>query len=288
MYYKYDFVSLGDGADCDTNVDLPDNDEILENAWKWLEDHEEGYSNCPFCAYKLESIYKQVPLRKKFIDPFGHRLEYWGNFWICRNCMFWMFKSFTYVPDSLLSDYYYNLAISKIQEFDNNLPVEFTSELAQILRRNPNYWHRLNPNALEVYIRDIFKANYSNCEVIHVGKPGDRGVDVLFIDTQEKRWLIQVKRRSRSDATEGFGTLQNLLGAMVMNDSLNGILVSTVDHFSYKVFEEAKTLKNRGFVVDLVDKGKLNRMLDAVLPTKPWQGFIDEWEIHHKRLWRNC
>ncbi|WP_159078674.1 restriction endonuclease, partial [Klebsiella aerogenes] len=63
---------------------------------------------------------------------------------------------------------------------------------------------------METLVTDIFKANYRHCEVKHVGGPGDLGIDVLFIDDNDTKRLIQVKRREHPKRAEGFSTLQSI------------------------------------------------------------------------------
>ncbi len=117
---------------------------------------------------------------------------------------------------------------------------------------------------------DVWKANHSECEVIHVGKPGDWGIDVLYVDSNDQDWLIQVKRRSSPSSTEGFETLERLAGALLLHDSLRGIIVSTANRFSVQLRKGVDILSSMGYTIELTDKGKLIRMLDPVLPVAPW------------------
>jgi hypothetical protein len=74
--------------------------------------------------------------------------------------------------------------ISKMGEFDGALPESCDAELASWFRRNPGLFHLCDPK------REVFRANYTNADVVHVGKPDDGGVDVLLIDTDSQQWLI--------------------------------------------------------------------------------------------------
>src|SRR5207248_1897599 len=99
----------------------------------------------------------------------------------------------------------------------------------------------------ETLVVEMVKANYGKCEVIHVGRPGDEGIDILFIDDGGRQWIIQVKRRQDAGAPEGIATLRNLLGAMVIHDTKYGVLVSTADHFTIAVKKAKKKVAPRGY-----------------------------------------
>ena len=117
--------------------------------------------------------------------------------------------------------------------------------------------------------------------MVHVGKPDDGGVDILFIDSTHEQWLIQVKRRERADSAEGINTIRNLVGAMVLEGAMRGIVVSTADHFTLRAQQAAKRLEKRGLHIELIDKGVLNRMLEPVLPDRPWLEIVkaDDLEV---------
>jgi hypothetical protein len=122
-----------------------------------------------------------------------------------------------------------------------------------------------------------FELNYDGAEVIHVGKPDDGGVDIIFVDSHKEQWLIQVKRRERADCAEGVRTIRDLIGAMMLEGALRGIVVSTAGHFTLRARQaaNAKRLVDKGMHIELIDRGILDRMLDPVLPDRPWLTVVD-------------
>lgn len=134
----------------------------------------------------------------------------------------------------------------------------------------------MKPLSLERLIADIFRANYQNSEVIHLGQPNDGGVDVLFIDSSNKRWLIQVKRRGSPNIAEGVSTLRNLLGVLVLKSAKYGIVVSTADHFSYWAFKAREKARILGYTLELIDRGKLKRLIEPLLPNRQWVRLIEK------------
>ncbi|HVG19010.1 MAG TPA: restriction endonuclease, partial [Blastocatellia bacterium] len=114
----------------------------------------------------------------------------------CHRCAYWEFRGYE-AGNRCMDSSRVILVSSVAAKFQHKLPDGCSEELAQYLRRNPMHWHDLSPTRMETLVTDIFRANYQHCEAIHVGAPGDRGVDVVFIDSDGIRWLIQVKRRAK-------------------------------------------------------------------------------------------
>ena len=146
------------------------------------------------------------------------------------------------------------------------------------IRRDTSRLHFVDPKRFEKFVADVFRANYTNAEVVHVGKPNDGGVDVLFIDAQEEQWLIQVKRRGVKRQSEEVRAIRDILGAMLLKRALKGIVVSTAPQFSRPAQRAAVEAKTGPFrmTVQLVDKGIFNKMLDPILPDHPWRLPISE------------
>lgn len=227
---------------------------------------------CPFteCHGRLVSAKKREVIQT-------------GEEWIeeiviaeCPNCGYWQAMWYQDLGQGLYGDptAEWEARLGKLAEFEQCLPDGCQSELAQHLRASPNKWHDLSPAKTERLVADVFKANYAPCEVFHVGQPNDGGVDVVFVDSGAKRWLISVKRRLNPRKGECVSTLRNLLGAMVLKDARYGAVVSTVDHFTYRARKAAERASELGFTVSLVDLGQLDRMLDPLLPMRGWLDLI--------------
>lgn len=242
-------------------------------------------SRCPLCGSELLA-FGNFNLSDFDLSDFYYSVDPSGKgyyLWHCHYCRFWQWyyymdeygdvnKHWTGEGCPPLPDH--EARISKLREFNDSLPSSCSSELAQYLRRRPSEWHRYNPKRFEKLVADIFRANYTNAEVIHVGKPHDGGVDILFVDSVNDQWLVQVKRRQNKDSAEGIETVRNLIGAIVLEGAVRGIIVSTADHFTYPAHQARMRLKDRGYYIKLIDKSILNRMLDPVLPDRPWLDIV--------------
>lgn len=253
---------------------VPQDDESVLLKWigKFLEN-----AVCPFCKTEFDNkVYDDNETAIALVRR-------------CFKCGHWLCS---YSPDdeqNMLDGVFtpYKARLGKLRSFETILPNGCAVELAQHIRRVPDAIHWLSPKQLELFVATIFKANDATAEVIHVGKPDDGGVDVLFIDNSKQQWLIQVKARQEGK-TEGVSTIRNLLGAMYLKSSLKGVVVSTADHFSYRAFEAVGRAKELGCEIELIDKGILNRMCAPLLIIeRPWLSFfhdhpqIYEWfDIH--------
>jgi hypothetical protein len=231
-----------------------------------------GRHSCPFC---------RIPLKKEaFIDlPSSDTDQYllYRQYHVsaCTRCAYWEFKG-SESSNRCMDPPVIALAQAVATQFSISAPPECASEFAQFLRRCPSGWHTVSPTRLERLVADIFKANYQHCEVLHVGGPGDRGIDVLLVDSSQTQWLIQVKRRSDPQRKEGFDTLQAILGTLALKGDRHGIVVSTADAFSQQARAKARNAKLHGFIVELVDRHRLDTMLSPLLPVSPWLSVLEK------------
>lgn len=233
-------------------------------------------STCPHCHQELTS--------QNFEDVMDGN-DVWHNDQMyasvfCENCSHWEFSGME--GGNKCMDIQRAVLISSVyKKFSTDLPDGCSEELAQYLRRHPEYWNKLDPKAMEKFVADIFKANHRASEVFHVGKPFDGGVDVIYIDSNGTKWLIQVKRRENPNKSEGFETLQSLLGTLVLEGEQHGIIVSTSNSFSHYARKKQKQAKQNGYVIEMIDKGKLNRMVGLLLPSLPWHQVFSHPALSH-------
>jgi hypothetical protein len=247
----------------------------------WMENTFIQIRTCPYCESGLDrsTFYDDEeaepdPLIEALTDEERHN-DWSGTpdlafLWSCPRCTYWQW-----------CDYFENrgehgsAATSVLAKFDSQVPEGCWSELAQHLRRNPAHWHGLDPKGMEQLVAAIFRSNYSHAEVMHVGHPGDGGIDVLFVDTKGTKTLISVKRREQPTAVEGVETLRSLLGTLVVENEFRGVIASNAHHFSYQAQRDAAQVCERGaYKIELLDRGKLTRMLGPLLPDRPWRDYL--------------
>ena len=234
---------------------------------------------CPYCK-------NGVVFREQREDDFelAGDSEVLVTLEICEHCNYWRWH---YMSSFAPRGYYiigYKSAVSKRGTFNEKLPRGCSIEMTKALRRKPSIFHTVNTKRFERFVADVFRANYRHAEVIHVGQPCDGGKDVVLIEAGEEAWLISVKRRQSSSATEGVETIRNLLGVLAIEGTRRGIVVSSADHFSYWAYDSIGRAAEQGFVIDVVDRGKLNRMMSALLPAFPWHASLRESYPEASRL----
>lgn len=125
---------------------------------------------------------------------------------------------------------------------------------------------------MEELVRSVFSDFYPSCKVKAFGKTRDGGKDGLLIDNSGKQSLIQIKRRTKANATEGVEALRALIGTTVIEDNVRGcIFVSTADHFSKPAKDYASNVINKNIVdtFDLIDCKEFLRMADLVRDKLP-------------------
>lgn len=234
---------------------------------------ESGSFLCPYCKqYLSRATFQDIadPSDDDYYSKFSREFQ----ISVCENCKYWEVQNQEYSSqcmDSPLNIYGSSIAI----KFESELPRGCSKELSKFIRRNPNFLHEINPKEFEKFVADIFKANHKEAEVIHVGKPFDKGVDVIYIDDNSVEWLIQVKRREKANKAESFSTLQSILGTLALEGKKHGIIVTSADYFSYHARNATKQAKEQGYTIELIDKGKLDRMLSPLLPEIPWSGLFE-------------
>jgi hypothetical protein len=257
----FDTFSLHQEEGCLVNDEPISSRQTAQQIWQFASTKFLDLKECPFCRNELHVATN--------FDSSGKYVESELILWDCMSCGFWQtVNDITSIEESPPSRSF-NAHAAVLRRFDE-LPDSCASELAQALRRQPMRWHTINPTRLEHFVADVFKANHRRAEVRHVGKSNDGGVDVLFVDASRQQHLIQVKRRERPTSSEGVSTLRNLIGAMVIKNVLRGVIVSTADHFTTRALTEAKVAKRRGFVVQMVDRSKLNLMVSPLIPREAW------------------
>jgi hypothetical protein len=253
-------------------------DDDYDSALHWLENDFPSVTVCPFCSKALASFQYLIE-NKSFTtndDDYRDELGQKAELKTCLYCTYWQW----FYEDGLdlncygCPDHFWHGAISKAKEYTMSLPEGCYNEISVALRRNPSLCHFIDPYELEKLIAAVFRANYTNCEVVHVGRPDDGGVDVIFIDSGNRQWLIQVKRRQSENASEGVSTIRNLLGTMFLENSSYGVVISTADHFTYRACQAVDQAHKKGMQIKLIDKGKLLRMVGPLLPDRPWLGFV--------------
>ena len=258
-YDKFEVTSEGYTLHDDAYLNGEEGESIYDNPINDI-------SRCNFCKTIIEKV-ENNSLQEKMHRDFC--------LWYCQNCRFWQTRLYSAYsacmppPDNWVYK-------SKLREFNSDLPDGCVEELAKQIRRHPDLVHYFNPSRFEKFVADVFKANYTNAEVTHIGGPKDGGVDVLLIDAAQEQWFIQVKRRGPQKPSEEVSTIHKLCGVMSVAGVHTGVVVSTAERLSPDAQQFVDKAKVRSMNIYFVNKDDFNRMLDPVLPDRPWLNPISE------------
>jgi restriction system protein len=171
---------------------------------------------CPYCQKEIPEVFKHTSC-----NTIG--AEFWQLFsvWECDSCGYWNFKSsfreeFDYGADAK-SQNVENIKYGIIKKFDvadKQAPIDV---LINELLKKKEILYEISPQKLEDIAQVVF-SSYFDCEVKHVGKTGDEGIDLLFVLSDDPI-LVQVKRRESPEHIELVKSVREFVGAMYVANS---------------------------------------------------------------------
>ena len=146
--------------------------------------------------------------------------------------------------------------------------------LRETLTKSPSLLHEIHPIKCEELVGAVLR-DHMDCEVKHVGRTGDGGIDLILI-SGSTQFVVQVKRRVDPQSTEGIVPIRELIGAMILGEHKNGIFVSTSKTFSKaaKLAASVVPAKTKNIEkLELIDCRTFVELLHLTGPqiTQPWQ-----------------
>jgi hypothetical protein len=225
------------------------------------------FKRCKYCASPLRLVYDERQ-GQEWQDSDYRRVRVS----VCQ-CGWWnaedVYSATTY--ESRLGGYDWQCINSqgRLRLFDISDAHAPTESLREVLSSGRFATHQIDPYALERLVGDVL-ADFFDCEVRHVGRSGDGGIDLLVLDADQPR-AVQVKRRSNNKA-ESVAFVREFLGAMVLAGHMEGIFVSTAPRFSPPAIEAAKSTRLRRYAtrIDLLDANALTNLIRSTSPIAPW------------------
>ncbi len=212
------------------------------------------HQTCPYCNSNLKTVYDVRRGKHKQSDGWCGRIFVRS----CAHCGWW--ESSDECSLEMGEDNWYRALTLRrralLREFSvggSEVPI---NTLRKHILKHPNSLARLNPTKLEKLVQSVW-ADHMDCEAVHLGGPNDEGIDLVLVDGETK-YAVQVKRRS-TDSAEPVSGIREFVGAMLLQDFVKGIFVSTAPRFSLKAQALADRAKDRKLVeyIDLVDSERL-------------------------------
>jgi Restriction endonuclease len=237
----------------------------------------EGFYACPYCSTDL------VTKRREHVDPFQQqRLAYDSTVVskTCHRCSWW-YLQVEYTADHHdfeLVDRGYETYEGIISRFSNDLwrqPILFVE---QELREYRKGLASVSGHEMEKIVGQLI-AQYEECEVRHIGRTSDGGIDLLIVKG-ETTTAVQVKHRGsgRARKSEGIECVREFVGALVVEQYSRGLFVTTDAAFSKPAKDYAKKVSRVFIPLELATISDLRSMIGNI-QQKQWN--------EHNRLWKD-
>ena len=234
---------------------------------------------CPFCKTTTSKAYAKQ--KKDYPEWLFGSFDEFESVYQCPNCGWWEYhysnQSDAIIDGIRASDNQYSSAIIKKYNVDSiSVPI---AALRSYIEKHPDAIYKIDAYKMEELVRSVFSDIYPSCTVMAFGKTRDGGKDGLLIDDDGDQYIIQVKRRSNPNATEGIGPVRELMGASLDVDNVKGCLfVSTADHFSHDAKTYANHMIERACVekYDLIDCKAFLKMVNITRTKQPtyWEQLL--------------
>jgi len=171
-----------------------------------------------------------------------------------------------------------NIISASLRKFEN-ISDNALDSLRDYLHSNNEKIRLLHPSKFEKLVASVFK-DYFNCEVRHVGKSGDGGIDLLLIENENVS-AIQVKRRLHENKVERPTVVRDLVGAMIPFGYNKGKVVTTADKFGPSSHSYTKAIEKDKFKIDLIDCDAFLSILNCVHSEslRPWECALNKSDV---------
>ncbi len=229
-----------------------------------------GTSKCKFCKSQLDIPHKLIEQNSGAFDNIEVVYD-------CLHCGWWYYSydESMYVGEGgfyQTGTYLWGL-LRKYSEKAKDLPL---TTLRNELKKKPEIIYQLHPTKFEELVGSVFRDFY-NCEVKHVGKTNDGGIDLILVRSDSDT-IIQVKRREKPNSTEGVSVIRELIGTIQLSEKRNGIFVTSAEKFSTQATKTSEKAKKLNLVdkLELIDYNRFIDMMGLVSSKieRPWTNLI--------------
>ena len=221
---------------------------------------------CPFCNISIEN----KPINKMTTDLESPLFRFQGitweseTVWLCNQCGWWEHKHYKEsqgdYDEIKMWDLEINSAILKKYEIgDYTVPIE---SLIKELQNNQQKIEAIHHKKMEEMVQYVFQSHF-NCEVKHIGKSHDGGIDLLLINSNSPI-AIQVKRRQSLNKIEPVNLIRELIGSTLLAGLKDCIYVTTASKFSFEAEKAREQAIERKLVntFELFDRKRFFEIMD--------------------------
>jgi hypothetical protein len=199
----------------------------------WSGEHEtrrpETFTCCPYCSSKLTKLEPDIWMggpQNAHADP-----EF------CTNCGWWTLSA-AFVDHSSTYEWC-SQTIAELVRYDiTGLEIP-TRLLVEYLSTHFDDIYLISPRKMEMIVQDIYR-DHLNCQVELTASTRDGGKDLICVDTDNQKFLVEVKRYNRTRKV-GIGIIQRFAGVLLLEGVSRGIVVTTSD-YTKAALESAKKI----------------------------------------------
>lgn len=237
-------------------------------------------SICPFCHLPTGEVHQN--------ELYDHPHWLGGGYYFakeyvlsCGQCGWWRVRTFKETTGDIeaTSSVVKNAVLRKYDLASKDIPITI---LQDYLRSNFDDVIHIHDKQMEKLVKSVFSEHFS-CDVEHVGKSHDGGIDLLLVQS-DTPIVVQVKRRRSLSHVEGVSGIRELLGATLLKGSKNCIFVSTCNKFSNPSKNAAELAVDLGLVesYELYDFSRFSAALKLSTTSnlEPWRRFLELEMVH--------
>jgi hypothetical protein len=225
---------------------------------------------CPNCERSTEiNTTRETSYLTDGDDPCLNRF-YQDEIFTCKTCGWWSSSSSESTGSDSVDSWieWKTIKYSILKAFsasDKDLPID---TLQSALVNRPGLLYFIHDKKFEELVAAIMEDFYPGCEVTICGRSGDRGIDLIVINSNTPI-AIQVRRRRSSGKVETVYPIREFLGASLLQD-YREIIYVTSGKFSRGAVTTAKEAVARQLVdrFELVDANRLRSMLNLAITNK--------------------
>lgn len=241
---------------------------------------------CPYCRRDMPIVNRghwSTPS-----DQYNLQNHFYLTVWACDSCGWWDVDQQIIRGargEMRIVDACYRIVgvLKRFSVRDDSAPIE---ALRAAVRMRNELLYKISPRKMEIFVQSVLK-DFFDCEVMHCGRRGDEGVDLLFVNSN-KPTAVQVKRRSHPSTIEPVSEIREFLGALSIYEKniQNAMYVTSAKRFTRGSVNAAKKSEEYGIIdkFELVDFDRVISILNLVRKGhgEPWRRFLKypDWLKH--------
>jgi restriction system protein len=238
---------------------------------------ERSQNTCPFCKIETERVHEDAQnIYPDWLD--GGLFSAREHVMQCKKCGWWRLRCDKLTTGEIeAQSVEVSSAILKSYDLSSKeIPIDI---LRDYLRTHSEDVIHIHDGRMERLVQSVFREHFS-CDVEHVGKSHDGGIDLILINADSPT-VVQVKRRKSLDHIESVSGIREFLGATILGKSKNCIYVSTSGKFSEPAIKAANNAVQLG-AVESYELYDFDRFFDVLNLSTPKQ---IPWQRHLRSLW---